>query len=176
MPFPLPFIPTPSYRRSPNNARYFGASRSNGSRLHAGCDLIGPVNTDIVAVEDGSVVEVSETFYNGTGVIALRHRSGFIARYCEVLPASVRGVCNGAAVQQGAVIAKVGQMQSSAMLHFELYSGSGTGALTQRNSPLRYQRRSDLVDPTAFLDYLTSFIMCCHGAIPRHLFSTSVTS
>jgi hypothetical protein len=39
------------------------------------------------------------------------------------------------------------------MLHFELYSGKEPGALTTRkNKP--YQRRADLLDPTALLDRL----------------------
>lgn len=174
MPFPLPFVPKPSYSRSRGHARYFGAKRANG-RLHAGCDLIAPANTEIFAIEDGIVVEVSKTFYHGTGVIALRHKSGFIARYCEILASSVSGVTRGTAFGQGEVLAKVGQMHTSAMLHFEIYSGTKNGLLTDRKSALNYQRRADLVDPTGLLDYLRGFVMCCHGPIPRFLFTTPVT-
>jgi hypothetical protein len=53
------------------------------------------------------------------------------------------------------LIAYVGQLQSgSSMLHFEMYSGAGSGRLTVRsNTP--YQRRADLIDPTNHLDQAT---------------------
>jgi len=46
----------------------------------------------------------------------------------------------------------VGQLSGgSHMLHFELYSGTESGKLTVRSNKL-YQRRSDLIDPTDYLD------------------------
>jgi hypothetical protein len=36
------------------------------------------------------------------------------------------------------------------MLHIELYRGTAQGGLTANNPP--YKRRSDLLDPTPFLD------------------------
>jgi hypothetical protein len=56
-------------------------------------------------------------------------------------------------VQAGQVIAHIGKMHTDSMLHFELYRGDVGGPLTQRqNGP--FQRRSDLIDPTSFLDRL----------------------
>ena len=49
------------------------------------------------------------------------------------------------------LIAYVGKMYVDSMLHFELYEGTGSGPLTVRSNP-PYQRRSDLVDPTSYLD------------------------
>jgi hypothetical protein len=37
------------------------------------------------------------------------------------------------------------------MLHFEMYDNSATGPLTNRRNP-PFQRRSDLIDPTPYLD------------------------
>ena len=42
--FPLPSRPLQSYK---SGGCRFGASRSQGNRLHAGCDLIAPPNTEI---------------------------------------------------------------------------------------------------------------------------------
>ena len=58
-------------------------------------------------------------------------------------------------VRAGPVIAFVGKMFLSSMLHFELYRGTyGPGGLTNRkNKP--FQRGADLQDPTQFLNQLT---------------------
>lgn len=64
MPFPLPFVPRQSYK---TGGRRFGANRDNGRRKHAGCDLIAPVGTPILAIADGVVMEAAEReFYRGT--------------------------------------------------------------------------------------------------------------
>ena len=170
MPFPLPFIPRLDYHKSPAHARWFGARREGGRRLHAGCDLIAPAGTEIYAVEDGIVYEVATHFYHGTGVIALRHASGKIVRYCEVDPKSVADVKVEQKFSAGEVVAKVGQMSSSAMLHFEVYTGVKGGSLSQKTSSSKFKRRADLANPTAVLDYLKRHLRICHGAIPSQLF------
>jgi murein DD-endopeptidase MepM/ murein hydrolase activator NlpD len=146
--FPLPAIPKDSYRTL---GRSFGSDRPN-DRKHAGCDLMAAEGTDIRAVDDGEVFELVPDFFHGTGAIALRHK-GFIARYCEVKTDSLEGIKRGQLFKAGEVIAKVGKMYSLSMLHFELYSGQGTGGLTVRTN-LPYQRRSDLLNPAGFLDQL----------------------
>jgi len=59
-----------------------------------------------------------------------------------------------ARIKAGDVVAYVGKMHTSSMLHFEAYAGHFSGPLTVRaNKP--FQRRADLVNPTALLDRLT---------------------
>jgi murein DD-endopeptidase MepM/ murein hydrolase activator NlpD len=147
MPFPLPFVPTLSYK---TGGRKFGAPRQNGRR-HAGCDLIAPLGTPIFAIADGEVVEATNrVFYRGTKAIVVQH-GDYLARYCEV-SGYAEGITKGTKVAAGKVIAYVGKMFVDSMLHFELYKGSyGEGHLTVRHHP-PFQRRADLQDPTAYLD------------------------
>lgn len=101
-------------------------------------------------------------FYHGTSYVAIQHTGGLIARYCEVVKSDQDSVVSssikqGSSVRAGQVIAHVGKMHRDSMLHFELYSGAGSGDLTQRNRP-PFQRRSDLMDPTSLLDRLATCI------------------
>lgn len=146
--FPLRKRPEHDYR---TGGRRFGASRSSGSRLHAGCDLIAPQGTEILAMADGVVVRGPYDFYGGTSALEVRHGDGKIARYGEISKIVPAGIGPAAAVTQGQVLAKVGLLDSgSSMLHLELYGGTATGRLTQPGT--RYMRRSDLIDPTPYLD------------------------
>lgn len=144
--FPLKKRPNLSYK---TGGRYFGAQRSNG-RLHAGCDLIAPPGTKIFAVADG-VLGAKYPFYSGTDALEVEHTGGFVIRYGEISNLA-SGLKRGSPVTRGQHIAYVGQLASgSSMLHFEMYSGTGSGGLTVRsNKP--YQRRQDLIDPTSYLD------------------------
>ena len=143
--FPLAFRPSPDWH---TGARYFGARRDGGKRLHAGCDLLGPKGTPIYAIADGTLVRPPYFFYSGTHALELRH-GPYIVRYGEILPGSYTG---GATVKKGDMICKIGRLDSgSSMLHFEMYSNSGSSApLTVRKGA--YQRRADLMDPTKLLD------------------------
>jgi murein DD-endopeptidase MepM/ murein hydrolase activator NlpD len=161
MPFPLPFVPIHSYKAG---GRRFGADRDKGRRKHAGCDLIAPVGTPIFAVDDGVVMEAAEReFYRGTFAVVVQHR-GYVVRYCEVKSVAP-GIRRGAVVRAGTVIAYVGKMFVSSMLHFELYRGPyGAGGLTNRkNQP--YQRRADLLNPTTFLDRLACHVLQSHEPV-----------
>jgi murein DD-endopeptidase MepM/ murein hydrolase activator NlpD len=71
------------------------------------------------------------------------------------------GLKHGQVVRAGDVIAHVGKMHVDSMLHFEVYSGTGTGAYTQRNNG-PYQRRSDLIDSTPLLDRLARDFLAKH--------------
>ncbi|MBW2523346.1 MAG: M23 family metallopeptidase [Deltaproteobacteria bacterium] len=141
--FPIPFVPELSYT---TGARYFGAGRSKG-RKHGGCDLIAPRGTDVYAVDDGTVIQGPYYFYEGTYALEVKHKS-FVVRYGEIEKKVAAGIEAGAKLEKGQRIGDVGKLK---MLHFEMYSGAKTGALTVRgNKP--YQRRSDLINPTAYLD------------------------
>ena len=151
MPFPLPFIPTLSYK---TGGRKFGAPRDGGIRKHAGCDLIAPRGTDIIAIDDGFVIEPAAKFYRGTCQLTIRHPAGVI-RYCEIEDESfLKQYRAGTAVKAGQVIAHVGKMYRDSMLHFEWYNGTAAGPLTVRSNA-GFQRRTDLVDPAPLLDKLT---------------------
>jgi murein DD-endopeptidase MepM/ murein hydrolase activator NlpD len=146
--FPLHFRPKESYHDAP---RSFGARRDHGTRKHAGCDLYAPVNTAIIAVEDGLILSAGP-FYDGTWSIVVDHTE-FVVRYGEVQANLPKGVAAGQKVSRGQIIAKVGRLKhiTQSMLHFEMFGGDEDGALTDRsNKP--YMRRSDLLDPTSYLD------------------------
>lgn len=152
--FPLTARPQLSYK---TGGRYFGAPRTTstgGHRSHAGCDLIAPKGTSILAVADGTVIQNPYYFYSGTYALEVRHTGGFVVRYGEISTAAP-GVSAGQTVTRGQVIAYVGKLDSgSSMLHFEMYAGTASGGLTVRsNQP--FQRRSDLLDPTPYLDQAT---------------------
>ena len=146
--FPLRKRPAESYK---DFGRAFGSQRSGG-RFHAGCDLLADRGTEILAIEDGTVIEGPYYFYEGTYALEVKHASGLVVRYGEILQTVPRGISPGARVSKGQVIAHVGQLDSGySMLHFEMYKGTVNGGLTDSNQ-WPFQRRSDLMDPTSFLD------------------------
>ena len=148
--FPLKHRPAESYKEPP---RSFRAPRDKG-RLHAGCDLYAPVGTEILAMADGVVTQGKYAFYLGTFAIEIDHGE-FLARYGEIRDVAP-GVTEGSHVTAGQVIAYVGRLDglNMSMLHLETNSKQAKGGLTDRNAP-PFQRRSDLVDPTARLDGAT---------------------
>ncbi len=156
MSFPLPFIPKHDYH---SGGRRFGASRPN-NRTHAGCDLLADPGTEVLAVRQGILLRGPYKFYlaksgDWTYAIEIRHNEGFVVRYTEVARVA-DGVKTGVSVAEGQTIAYVG---AARMLHFELYSGTESGPLTDRKRK-GFQRRADLQDPTEFLDTLRSELYC----------------
>lgn len=109
------------------------------------------------AVADGVVWYFNTNFWHGTGEIAVVHKD-FLSRYCEIDPTFVLN--RHQQVKHGEIIGRVGQMKNEKgenvkqnMLHFEIYSGKEGKPLTDK-SPTGgpCMRRSDLLDPTSFLD------------------------
>ena len=147
--YPLTTRATADYH---SGARRFGSNRSGG-RKHAGIDLYAPQGTEVRAMAKGQVISVYP-FYAQTYAVEIDHES-FIARYGEVDESCLELVDPGQPVEPGQVIGKVGKLVGvnvpSNMLHLELYGSNRKGALTVRvNKP--YQRRDDLMDPTASID------------------------
>ena len=148
--YPLTVKATADYH---TGARQFGSARSGG-RKHAGIDLYAPAGTFVRALAAGKVISVYP-FYAQTFAIEIDHGS-FIARYGEVDPKDANiFVAAGDDVERGEKIAVVGKLVGitvpSNMLHLELYGTPRTSALTVRgNKP--YQRRLDLINPTASID------------------------
>ncbi len=162
MPFPLPFVPQLSYK---TGGRKFGAPRDGGVRKHAGCDLIAPQWTEVLAIADGYVLDEASMFYRGTWQLAIRHPVG-VVRYCEIQGEDlIQSYRKGDQIKSGQVIAHVGKMYRDSMLHFELYKGTIAGSLTVR-SMVGFQRRSDLHDPAPLLDKLARDVLSTTSQAP----------
>lgn len=144
--FPLAHPAVLSYREG---GRQFAAGR-NG-RFHAACDLVGDHEQDVFAMEDGKITEAPYSFFDGTLAFEVTHKGGMVCRYCET-HSLASGLSLGAHVQKGDLLSKTKFNSSgSVMLHLEMYSGAATGALSTGLPP--FKRRSDLLDPTEFLDF-----------------------
>jgi murein DD-endopeptidase MepM/ murein hydrolase activator NlpD len=147
--FPLPFRPKQSYKEAP---RSFGAPRlTPPGRLHGACDLYAPDGTPVLACESGLVTLGPYLFYDGSSAIEVTTPDGRVFRYCEISP--TLGVVAGAQVKAGEIVGRVRYLPTvkMSMLHFELYSGLAKGPLTQPSNG-RFGRRSDLINPTFYLD------------------------
>lgn len=168
--FPLPFVPTLNWSGPAKGGRYFGAPRPKG-RLHAGCDLIAKVGTEVFAIDSGVVLfskRFNISYLPSVHVweIMIVHPH-FHARYCE-LSGPAPGIEKGAQVQQGQVIGYVGKLTNSSMLHFELYKGDSSDYPTKPGNTKYlyvpnggYMRRSDLLDPSQYLDQWRANVLVC---------------
>lgn len=143
--FPLAFNPTESYK---TGGRRFGAPRPEigPGILHPACDLIAPVGTEVLAVDDGVIIRGPYYFYLGSYAIEVRHKY-FIARYGEIKKEKITSPF----VKRGQVIGHVSKVGKGSMLHFEMFEGTASGDLTQKPKP-PWNRRKDLMNPTFFLD------------------------
>lgn len=147
--FPTIKRPTHSYL---SGMRRFKAGRSRGKRLHAACDLYRVHGEQAVSIADGKVITGLYYFYQGTYAMEVQYPGGTVARYGELTGKAAKGVSNGAKVTRGQTLGYIGTVNSGCclpMLHFELYSGKGKGSLSTRGN--KFQRRSDLMDPTKYL-------------------------
>ncbi|MGZ3694496.1 MAG: M23 family metallopeptidase [Bdellovibrionota bacterium] len=128
----------------------FGWSRSHGRRTHAACDLYHNRGDTIVSVAPGVVVRDLYYFYENTYALEVRHSGGFVVRYGEVLGRRADGVSSGRRVEAGQTVGYMGKTSHpNPMLHFEMYKGTAQGSLSGHGN--KYQRRSDLMDPTKYL-------------------------
>jgi murein DD-endopeptidase MepM/ murein hydrolase activator NlpD len=151
--FPFAERPALDYK---SGGRQFGASRSSGTRKHAGCDLKAPKGTEILSMANGEIIRGPAYFYEGTYALEVKHENDMVVRYGEISAHVPQEIKAGAKVSKGQVIALVGQLHSgNSMLHLEMYSGKGTGPLTQTGTP--FKRRADLIDPTLYLDQAPLF-------------------
>lgn len=133
--------------------RSYGSGRSGG-RLHAAVDLLAAFKSPIRAVTDGRVIQAPYPFYLGTNALEVDHGDLGVVRYGEISQVKTVRLHAGQRVKKGEVIAYVGLLDTgSSMLHFELYKGNRSGALTVSSNP-PYQRRSDLRNPTKLIERL----------------------
>jgi murein DD-endopeptidase MepM/ murein hydrolase activator NlpD len=96
-------------------------SDTYGTRLgkHKGIDIAGKLNTPVLAVADGQVVEsyFSNTYGN---VVFIKHPSHFVTVYAHL---NKRTVFEGQNIKQGTVIGKMGRtgQATGTHLHFETH-------------------------------------------------------
>lgn len=131
----------------------FGAPRGT-NRKHGGVDLAAAVGTPVYAVGDGVVIEVAGNFDQyGTSVVSIEHGDIYDDDYCIVRYGEVDTIMVqvGATVSMGDMIAKVGKQPGGTQLHLEMYEGTESGQFLQPNN-LPYKRRSDIMDPTPYMD------------------------
>jgi murein DD-endopeptidase MepM/ murein hydrolase activator NlpD len=130
-----------------------GARRSRGGRKHAGCDLYTKkAGHNVLAVANGTVIKPEYLFYCMTTALEVKNDDGHVVRYGELAWGSARGLRAGTRVKKGQLLGKTGRLSCyfQSMLHFEVYNGNASGALTNaRRSP--YFRRADLINPTSLL-------------------------
>lgn len=128
----------------------FGWRRSGGARTHAACDMYQSKGDPVLAVAPGTVVRDLYYFYQNTYALEVRHNGGFVVRYGEVLGRKAANISGGRRVNQGQVVGYVGKTSHpNPMLHFEMYKGTAQGSLSNRGN--KFQRRSDLMNPTQHL-------------------------
>lgn len=147
--FPTVKRPNQSYL---TGMRRFKAGRSKGRRLHAACDLYRVHGETAVSVAPGKVVNGLYKFYQGTYALEIQHPGGFVARYGELTGKKVSSMGAGKNVKLGQVVGHIGTVNSGCckpMLHFELYSGTKKGSLSRKGN--KFQRRTDLIDPSSHL-------------------------
>ncbi len=131
--------------------RRFSAGRANG-RLHAACDLYRVTGEPALAANSGTVIRDRYYFYEGTYALEVHHADGKVIRYGEILGKAAPGVGMNSSVNPDQTVGYIGKVNSGCcepMLHFEMYSGTASGPLTQ--SGTKFVRRKDLLDPSAYL-------------------------
>jgi hypothetical protein len=150
--FPMKKHPTHSMNEG---MRRFGAGRSKGARLHAAADLYQTQYQEVYAIAKGKVLRDRVPFYLGTNVTEIEHSGGFIARYGEMASENLKPLKVGDTVEAGQLIGYIKKVNSrnvkNPMLHFELYTGKASGPLTVEKRGNKFQRRSDLINPTPYL-------------------------
>ena len=139
-------VPTSKSRRLPSPGKPGGYLEQRGDRWHCGVDIYAPAGSKILAVEQGTIIEVSlftspkkVAYWNSTYQIILKGDSGYYYRYAELEKANVSTDDH---VQSGQMIGVVGEVlnkekidersphyiqrlrndQHLSMLHLEVYT------------------------------------------------------
>lgn len=98
--------------------------RRSGGRTHHAIDIMAPRNTPILAVEDGTIVKLTNNRLGGITLYQL-DPTGNYAYYYAHLERYAPGLSTGQTVQRGQVIGYVGTSgnapKSSPHLHFAVY-------------------------------------------------------
>lgn len=116
-------------------------------RHHVGVDLYGRAGDEVRACEDGEIVGI-QNFYQGTMAMLVLGASNIVANYGEIAAGSWGSLKVGSRVRAGQTIARIGQLSSSAMCHFETYTGNTrTTSRWLWNEP----RPTNVLNPTRYL-------------------------
>ncbi|KQT65867.1 MULTISPECIES: M23 family metallopeptidase [unclassified Aureimonas] len=132
------------------SGRRFLASRNGGARFHVGLDLYANQGDEVIACEDGRIVNYYPFYRTSKGDMSyalLVAHADLVINYGEVAETSRRqfGWSVGDKVRAGQ---KIGTISGTAMLHFETYR-SGTTA-NERWLPGK-ARPNALLNPTLYL-------------------------
>ena len=111
------------------------------ARAHQGVDYGAPMGAEVVSVASGRVLSVSSDSTNGW-MVRIRHASGYVSHYLH-LSAFAQGIREGAPVEQGETIGRVGDsgLTTGPHLHYGLQK-NGTFV-----NPLREHRNMPPGDP-----------------------------
>lgn len=93
------------------------------NKLHKGMDIAAPKGTNVLAVDEGTVILSS--WVNGYGnTVVIDHNNGLVTWYAHM---SARSVQEGASVKRGAKIGEVGSTGDSTgnHLHIEVHTDKG---------------------------------------------------
>lgn len=129
-----------------NGARRFMAKR--GEKYHVGVDLYANEGDTVVAMENGTIVNIYY-FYNDSYAIIVQCDSGLVINYGEVKKNSWNefGLKKGSKIKKGQPFAKIGIMSGgSHMLHFETYMPP-----TDRNQRFFGGDAGPITNPTYYL-------------------------
>lgn len=98
----------------------WGASRSEG-RTHEGIDIMAPLGTPVRAAADGRIVRFFESERGGITIYQFDTSERFVYYYAH-LSSRAPGLAEGDVVEQGDVIAYVGESGNAPVphLHFEI--------------------------------------------------------
>ncbi len=198
----FPLLVKPENDKNGIHKKYYWADKANGhqatfnsnrkgGRKHAGRDLYTKPYTEVVAICDGIVLDISTAFADGTGAITVLHETNdgrkFIVRYGEVENDTVL-VKKGDLVEQGDVIGKTGWLRSwyksvvmgyeVYMLHFEFYTETqwyDVSIAPLSNNTFPFKRRSDLADGLSILleGYRNTFEQSQDERVPPSTLFTS---
>ena len=95
-------------------------------KVHLGIDIAAKVESEVVSVCDGEVIEVSKSnFYGNT--VKIQHKDGYVSVYSN-LDEDI-SLKKGDEVKQGEVIGKIGvsalgEIADESHLHFEILKGT----------------------------------------------------
>lgn len=146
-------------------------------RYHCGVDIYGPRGSDVLAPDQGKVVEIGEfsspqvlPYWNRTFYLIIQDNEGRFLKFAELEEVSV---FEGSEVKAGQVIGKIGQIlnperidssspsyiqelkESPSMLHFEIcHAPFSRHALYLGGNWLGSEKPVALVDPTEYLESL----------------------
>ncbi len=91
-----------------------------GDRFHCGVDIYAPLGSEVVAIEQGLVVQTQlftspemTPYWNDTYAVSIQHESGLVVRYAEMHDLSVHV---GERINAGDVIGHVGKVLQPARI------------------------------------------------------------